>query len=281
MATLIEVGLRDGLQSEKAILPTTSKIEIISGLVSAGMKTIQAGAFVSPRRVPQMADTDRLPSLLPPIPDVIYNYLVLSRSGFERALQSGATSVELSASASDVHSRKNTGLPSDKAIAEAAAMTGKAKAHGLHARASIQCAFGCVYEGEIPHGRILTAARAFLDHTPDMLILADTTGMATPESVTALLSRILPETSKTPIGLHFHDSRGFGLKNVMAAMACGITHFDTSLGGLGGCPVVPGAAGNISTEETARMMTKLGIQTGIDIDSVHRWTRRLMTFLTD
>lgn len=277
--TLIEVGPRDGLQSEPTIVPTSIKIEIVSGLVSAGIRMIQVGAFVSPRRVPQMADTGHLPALLPPLPGVIYNYLVLSRGGFERAIRSGAASVEISASASDTHSRKNTGMSREKAMADAVMMTGAARARGLHVRTSIQCAFGCAYEGSVAPERVLAAAGAFLDKCPDMLVLADTTGMATPESVNTLLARLLPAADDTPIGLHLHDTRGLGLANVMAAMECGVTRFDTALAGMGGCPFVPGAAGNISTEATARMMSEMNIQTGIDIDGVTRCARRLQAFL--
>jgi hydroxymethylglutaryl-CoA lyase len=277
--TLIEVGPRDGLQSEKKVLPTNAKIKLISDLVAAGIRMIQVGAFVSPRLVPQMADTHRLPELLPSIPGVIYNYLVLSRGGFDRAIQSGAGSVEISSSSSDAHSRKNTGMPRQKALADAVEMTGAARKQGLHVRASIQCTFGCAYEGQIDPERVVSAARVLMDQNPDMLVLADTTGMATPETVRTLLKRIRPLAGGTPIGLHFHDTRGFGMENVAAAMDCGVTHFDTAVAGIGGCPFVPGAAGNISTETTARMMLEMNIQTGIDIDGVRRCARILKACL--
>lgn len=278
--TLIEVGPRDGLQSEEKILPTTAKVEIISDLAAAGVKMIQVGAFVSPRRIPQMADTDRLPALLPLIPDVTYNYLVLSRSGFERALRSGAASVEISASVSDTHSRKNTGMSREKAVSNAVMMIGEAGGLGLHVRSSIQCAFGCAYEGDIDPESVLSTARAFLHHNPDMLVLADTTGMATPESVKILLERLLPEAGDISVALHLHDTRGLGLANVVAAMTLGVTHFDTALAGMGGCPFVPGAAGNISTEATARMLSEMNIRTGIDIDGVARCAERLQARLS-
>jgi hydroxymethylglutaryl-CoA lyase len=211
---------------------------------------------------------------------VIYNYLVLSRGGFDRAIRSGAGSVEISASASDAHSRKNTGMACQKALADAVEMTGDAVKRGLHVRASIQCTFGCAYEGQIDPKRVVSAARALLDQGPDMLVLADTTGMATPETVRSLLDRLLPLAGRTPVGLHFHDTRGFGLENVAAALDCGISHFDTAVGGLGGCPFVPGAAGNISTETTARMMFEMNIQTGIDVDGIRRCARMLQACLS-
>lgn len=277
--TLIEVGPRDGLQFEKTIVPTPLKVEIISGLAAAGIKMIQVAAFVSPRRVPQMADADRLPALLESNYDVTYNYLVLNQNGLDRAIRSGASSVEISASASDTHSRKNTGMPRTKAISGAIKMIGSARKHGLHIRASIQCAFGCAYEGAIDAEFVLSTARSFLSRGPDMLVLADTTGMAEPTSVKVLLDLILPEAGETPIALHLHDTHGFGLANVVAAMEQGITHFDASLAGLGGCPFIPGAAGNISTEETARMLTRMNIRTGIKIDGVAQCSKQLLAYL--
>ena len=277
--TLMEVGPRDGLQSEKKIVPTPLKVDIISGLAAAGVRMIQVGSFVSPRLVPQMADTERLPALLEPVAGVTYNYLVLSRSGFERALRSGAGSVEISASASDTHSRENTGMPGVKAIGEAVETLESAKAGGLHARASIQCAFGCAYEGSIDPEFVLATAREFIAGSPDILVLADTTGMATPDTVKAMLNRVLPEAGGIPLAMHFHDTRGFGLANVVAAMECGVTHFDTALSGMGGCPFVPGAAGNISTEKTAQLMTKMNIKTGIDMHGVLRCAERLRSYL--
>jgi hydroxymethylglutaryl-CoA lyase len=188
-------------------------------------------------------------------------------------------SVEISASASDTHSRRNTGMPGPKAISEAVKMIASAKTGGLHVRASIQCVFGCAYEGGIAPDVVLATALQFLSESPDMLVLADTTGMATPDTVKALLERVLPETGGIPLGMHFHDTRGFGLANVAAALECGITHFDTALSGLGGCPFVPGAAGNISTENTTRLMTEMNIRTGIDIDGITRCAERLRAYL--
>ncbi len=278
--TLIEVGPRDGFQSEKKIIPTPLKIDIISGLSAAGFKMIQVGSFVSPRRVPQMADTDRLPGLLEPIPGVTYNYLVLNRAGFDRAVGSGAASLEISVSASNTHSRKNTGISRDNAIAEAIRMAGDAVKHGLHVRASIQCAFGCVYEGRIDPAFVVATSRKFLSMKPNMLVLADTTGMATPASVTSLLKDLLPISGDTPVALHLHDTRGLGLSNVRAAIECGVLHFDTALSGMGGCPFIPGAPGNISTEKTLSMLAQMNINTGIDLEAVVRCSERLKSHLT-
>jgi hydroxymethylglutaryl-CoA lyase len=276
--TLIEVGPRDGLQSEKKIVPTDIKVDLIHSLAASGLTMIQAAAFVSPKLVPQMADADGLPALLKPIPGVIYNYLVLNPRGLDRAIRSGAASVEISASASETHSRKNTGFGCKKAIDDGTRMIRDARAIGLHVRASVQCAFGCAYEGTISPEFVYDTALGFLSRNPDMLVLADTTGMATPSSVRKILTRLLPEAGKTPIVLHLHDTRGRGLANVAAAIDCGVFHFDTSLSGMGGCPFVPGAAGNISTEKTVEMLSKMNISAGVDIEEVSRCSERLRNF---
>jgi len=219
--TLIEVGPRDGFQFEKLFIPTDLKVEIISNLVDAA--------------------------------DVIYSGLVLNTRGVARAQRAGLTHVEVSISASDTHSRKNTGMSFDRAVAQLEEMVGLAQKADLNIRAGIQCAFGCAYEGEISHTRVLNIARNYVSYGVDAIALSDTTGMADPVRVTKLIELLLPE---------------LGLANVLAALQCGITHFDTALAGMGGCPFVPGAAGNIATEDTASLMASMGILTGIDISRI-------------
>ena len=266
--TLIEVGPRDGFQFEKQFIPTDLKVEIISNLVDAGLKQIQVTSFVHPAKVPQMADAEELVRRLPEIADVIYSGLVLNTRGVARAQRAGLTHVEVSISASDTHSRKNTGMSFDRAVAQIEEMIGLARKADLNIRAGIQCAFGCAYEGEISHARVLNIARNYVSYGVDAIALSDTTGMADPVRVTKLIELLLPEIGEIPIILHFHDTRGLGLANVLAALQCGITHFDTALAGMGGCPFVPGAAGNIATEDTAHLMASMGILTGIDISRI-------------
>jgi len=280
--TLIEVGTRDGFQFETLSIPTDLKIEIITALADAGLKHIQAVSFVHPGIVPQMADAEEVLKRLPERDDVCYSGLVLNIRGLERAYRAGLKHVEISISASDTHSRKNTGMSLDQAIEQGKTMIHLAQGYGMHIRAGIQCAFGCVYEGSIPKDRIVKMAGAFLDAGIEKLAIADTTGMASPRSVKMLTESLLTSHSSLltsiPIVLHLHDTRGLGLTNVMTAMDCGITHFDTALAGMGGCPFVTGAAGNIATEDTAYLMSSLNIETGIDIAKVSACSRSLEAF---
>lgn len=277
--TLFEVGPRDGFQFEKTLIPTSLKLEMVQGLVAAGLRNIQVASFVNPRKVPQMADAEELVRRLPKDPAVCFSGLVLNRVGLERACKSGLQAVEISVSASDSHSRRNTGMPLTVAVAQGQELIRTAVREGLRVRASVQCAFGCVQEGPIAEdwvGQILAAFKATGAHS---LALADTTGMATPPAVKRLLRQVLPATGTTPLALHLHDTRGLGLVNLMAGLECGVTRFDTAFAGLGGCPFVQGAAGNIATEDTLYLLAALGVETGVDAAVVARCSRRLAAFL--
>jgi len=277
--TLMEVGPRDGFQFESQMIPIDMKLEIISGLIEAGLKQIQVTSFVHPAKVPQMADAEELVRRLPESGAVNYSGLVLNCRGVQRARQAGLTHVEVSISASDTHSRNNAGMPFDRAAAQVKEMIALARKADMNVRAGIQCAFGCVYEGEIPRKRIRKIVRDFVTYGVDAIAISDTTGMANPLAVKKMIATIGPETGSIPIILHFHDTRGLGLANVLAAVQSGITHFDTALAGMGGCPFVPGAAGNIATEDTAYLMASMGIETGIDISKVGRCSLRLEKLL--
>lgn len=276
--TLIEVGPRDGFQFERKIIPTNLKVEIISGLVDSGLKDIQVTSFVHPDIVPQMADAEDLLKRLPKRRDVRYSALVLNEKGVERARLSGLEHIEISISASDTHSRKNAGMPFEKAVEAGKEMIRLAQECKMEIRAGIQCAFGCVYEGRIPEKRVLKIAKDFLKTGIQTLAISDTTGMADPLLIKNLIKQLMPEVGNTPVVLHLHDTRGFGLVNVMAAMECGVTRFDTALAGMGGCPFVSGAAGNIATEDTAWLMKSLNIETGVDISKVSKCSQKLEDF---
>ena len=276
--TLIEVGPRDGFQFEKKIIPTNFKVEIISDLVDAGLKDIQIASFVHPDVVPQMADAEDLLKRLPKRNDVRYSALVLNEKGVERAHLSGLQHIEISISASDTHSRKNAGMSFEKALEMGKDMIRLAQEYNMKIRAGIQCAFGCVYEGRISEERVLKIAKDFLKIGIQTLAISDTTGMANPLSIQNLTKKLMPDAGITPIVLHLHDTRGLGLVNVMAAMECGVTRFDTALAGMGGCPFVPGAAGNIATEDTAWLMKSLSIETGVDISKVAKCSQKLEAF---
>jgi len=276
--TLIEVGPRDGFQFEKKIIPTDLKIEIISGLVDAGFTDIQVTSFVHPEVLPQMADAENLIAYLPQNKGVRYSGLVLNEKGLDRAHLSGLQHIEISISASDTHSRKNAGMSLEKALGMGKQMIRQAKEYKMKIRAGIQCAFGCVYEGKISERRVLNIASDFLKLGVEPLAISDTTGMANPLSIKNLITQLIPEVGHAPLVLHLHDTRGLGLVNVMAAMECGVTNFDTALAGMGGCPFVLDAAGNIATEDTAWLMKSLHIETGIDISKVTTCSQKLEEF---
>jgi hydroxymethylglutaryl-CoA lyase len=277
--TLFEVGPRDGFQFEKTLIPTDLKLEMVQGLVAAGLRNIQVTSFVNPRKVPQMADAEELVRRLPKDPAVCFSGLVLNRVGLERACKSGLQAVEISVSASDSHSRRNTGMPLTVAVAQGQELIRTAVREGLRVRASVQCAFGCVQEGPIAEDRVGQILAAFKASGAHSLALADTTGMATPPAIKRLLRRVLPATGTAPLTLHLHDTRGLGLVNLMAGLECGVTRFDTAFGGLGGCPFVQAAAGNIATEDTLYLLAALGVETGVDATAVARCSRRLADFL--
>lgn len=266
--TLVEVGPRDGFQFEKIVVPTERKLAVIGQLVTAGLKHIQVASFVHPAKVPQMADAEQLIGQLPRGDGVIYSALVLNRHGLDRAMASGIQAVEISLSASDTHSRKNAGMTHSDALEQGLRMIDQAMSAGLRVRASVQCAFGCVYEGRLSTARIADVIRRFVDHGAHELALADTTGLGSPPVVNEILDAVLPLIGRLPLALHLHDTRGLGLVNLMAALPYGVSIFDTALAGMGGCPFVPGAAGNIATEDTAHLLETLGIHSGVDIRRV-------------
>jgi hydroxymethylglutaryl-CoA lyase len=262
--TLTEVGPRDGFQFEAQVLPIDVKVDVVAGLVAAGLRHIQVVSFVHPARVPQMADAETLLQRLPRLPDVFYNGLVLNERGLERALSAGLPSVEISVSASDTHSRRNVNRSFDAALVQGSGMVQTAKQRGLHVRAGVQCALGCVYEGEVPVDRVVAMLTRFRDLGADAAVVSDTTGMGSPVSVKRLLDRLLPAIHPLPVILHLHDTRGTGLVNMLAGLEYGIDRFDTSLGGMGGCPFIAGAAGNIATEDAVYFLETMGIATGVD-----------------
>ena len=272
---ITEVGPRDGLQMETVQISTDEKVELIAGLVQAGLQAIQVASFVHPLKVPQMADAEAVIRRLPVDSGVRYSALALNLRGVQRALETDIPWIEVSAAASDAHSRANAGLPMERLMGEVEQMLDTALKAGRRVRASIQCTFGCADEEPIPDKHILQLAESFLGHGVHELILADTTGMGTPPQVRRLLEALLPLAGATPVGLHLHDTRGLGLVNVMAGLEMGVSRFDSSLGGIGGCPFVAGAAGNIATEDTVHLMNALGIETGIQIPAVARWSHYL------
>lgn len=275
---ITEVGPRDGLQMERRVVPTATKLDLIAGLVESGLTAIQVAAFVHPEKVPAMADAEALIAALPRKDKIDYSALTLNLQGVERACRTAVPWVEISLSASDTHSRRNAGVSADQALGQIGPMAAAAARAGRKVRASIQCAFGYGGPADVPLDQVARTAAILIDQGADLLVLADTTGMAAPPALSRMIETIMPLAGAVPVGLHLHDTRGLGLVNVMTALGLGVSHFDTSLGGLGGCPFIEGAAGNIATEDTLYLLHTLGIETGVDIGKVGAWSRRLSDF---
>jgi hydroxymethylglutaryl-CoA lyase len=277
---LTDVGLRDGLQNLPVEIPTSIKLDVLSQLCNAGLKRIQVCAFVSPSIVPQMADAEQLCQALPSS-QTIFSALALNIKGIERADRCGIKNIDISISADPVHSRKNTGRDLKNARKSMIQMIQCAKNYKMTVYAGIQCAFGSTLNENMPDGRIYEMACEMIQEQIDAFGLFDTSGMATPSRVKKMLDLLLPETNALPFFFHFHDTNGFGDVNLMTAMNYGIYRFDTSFGGLGGCPFIPDARGNIATEHIALLMADLGIQTGIDIDMIQSCSRIVENYLND
>ena len=276
--TIMEVGPRDGLQFEKKSLPTPLKVDLIKDLVAAGLREIQVASFVNPEIVPQMADADTLVEQLPKQVGVVYNGLVLNIKGVERAVAAGLKSVEVSISASETHSRRNVNMTLKESAAQAGEMIRLSKEQGLSIRAGVQCVFGFPDEEPIPIDRIRRIVEGYLEQGIEILCLSDTTGMADPGKIDAIMEKIRPLVGDLEIALHLHDTRGLGLVNVQTALKHGVRHFDSSLAGMGGCPFVPGAAGNIATEDLVNLLHTCHFETGVDIEKLARCSRRMEAF---
>jgi hydroxymethylglutaryl-CoA lyase len=262
---IVEVGPRDGLQQEQTFLPTSVKVDLVEALIDAGLKRVQVTSFVHPKRVPQMADAEALCAAIPRRPDIIYSGLALNLRGVERAQNAGIAHIDISVSASDVHSQRNANRSIAEAQAEFEEMVALARSYNMFVRGGIQCVFGYERSDDVKMERVVDIARRHLELGVDELALADSAGFANPKTMTALLETIMPLAGDTPVVLHLHDTRGMGLANVLVALRSGVKQFDTSFGGLGGCPFIDGATGNIATEDTAYMLESMGVQTGIDL----------------
>jgi len=265
---LEDQALRDGLQMEKQIFSLEEKIKIFNLLVEGGLKRIQVGSFVNPKLLPQMSDTDQLVQKLIHTSGVLLNALVLNDKGLGRAIECGLTHVSLAVSASDTHSQKNVNRSSKEALTAMVHMISEAKQAGLKVRAGVMCAFGCVYEGKIPESKVLAVAEAMVMAGADGINLADTTGMGNPLQVRQLVQRVREVFPDRTLSLHLHDTQGLGLVNMLAGYEAGVRIFDVAAGGLGGCPFIKGAGGNIPTEDAVNMFESIGVKTGIEIQKI-------------
>lgn len=269
-ATLREVGLRDGLQSIATVLPTGRKLEWLRAAHAAGLREIEVGSFVPARLLPQLADTADLVAYARSLPGLSVSVLVPNLKGAERALETGADLMLVPLSASEAHSRANLRKTPEEVVAEVARMRAARDASGskMLIEGGIGTAFGCTLQGHVAADDVLRYMQALLDAGADRVSLADTVGYANPRAVRDLFERARAIAGERLWCAHFHDTRGLALANVYAALETGVTRFDASLAGIGGCPHAPGASGNAATEDLAFMLADMGIDTGIDIDAL-------------
>jgi hydroxymethylglutaryl-CoA lyase len=267
---LQEVGPRDGLQNEAVILPPEARVDLIELLADAGLPRIQIGSFVNPLRVPQMAETDKAWKLMRKKEGVRYSVLILNQRGVEQAIALRVPHVEVYVSASETHSLKNSGTGVAQAMKASAQMIRSANDNGIGVTAGVMCAFGCFYEGAVSVERVVEIVSTLEADSPAEIGLADTTGMAQPDDIKKVIESVGSLVGVDRLALHLHDTRGLGMANLLAALELGVRRFDTSVGGLGGCPFVPGAVGNISTEQTVEKLESMGFCTRVDIEKVHK-----------
>jgi hydroxymethylglutaryl-CoA lyase len=277
--TIVEVGPRDGLQNEHAAVNAADKIAFIDRLSDAGHKVIEVSAFVSPKWVPQMADAAQVFAGITRRPGTTYTALVPNRQGLERAVAAGVTEVAVFAAASETFSRRNINQSIDESLTGYAAVCADAKAAGLRVRGYLSTCFVCPFEGPIDPSRVAEISGRLLEIGVYEVAISDTIGAATPGDVLRVLGALSERLPLHQTALHFHDTRGTALANVLAGLDCGVTTFDSSAGGLGGCPFAPGAAGNLATEDLLFMLNGLGIESGVSIDRVADASRFIETKL--
>jgi hydroxymethylglutaryl-CoA lyase len=265
---IVEVGPRDGLQSEPEILSTATKVELVNRLVGAGLRRLEVASFVNPKRVPQMADAEAVLSALPKTPGVQYVGLVLNRKGFDRALAAGCSEIGMVAVATDSFGERNQGSTMEEAIRAWEEIAPLAHEAGIRAQVTISVSFGCPFEGEVPAARVVEIAQRLALAKPLEIALADTIGVAVPSQVTALVEQVRAAIGAVPLRCHFHNTRNTGVANAYAAVLAGVNTLDASVGGVGGCPFAPNATGNVGTEDLVYMLSRAGYDTGIDLDKL-------------
>lgn len=274
-----EVGPRDGLQNELRSLPTADKVRLIEGLVDAGLRRVEVTSFVSPRWIPQLADADKLLGLLPRREGVVFSALVPNLRGLERARAAGLTEAAVFLSVTESHSRKNINKSVAEAIATAREVTREALRSGMRVRCYLSTVWGCPYEGPTPVEKVVEVVRQLADLGLYQVSLGDTIGVGTPSQTAAILAAVAPVLPVSRVALHLHDTRGTALANALVGLSLGVTTFDSSIGGLGGCPYAPGASGNVATEDVVYMLQGMGIETGVDLDRLVAVSTRLSGYL--
>jgi hydroxymethylglutaryl-CoA lyase len=276
---IVEVGPRDGLQSESQVLSTERKVEFIRRLGAAGLARIEVASFVNPKRVPQMADAEAVLSALGRSPGSRHIGLVLNRRGFERAQAAGCSEVGMAIAATESFSQRNQGCSVDEGIDAWLEIATLARAAGIRAQITISTAFGCPFEGEVPVDRVRAIAERVAAGEPDEIAVADTIGVAVPTQVAAVLGALRTSLPRARLRAHFHNTRTTGLANAYAAVEAGVRALDASCGGIGGCPFAPAATGNIPTEDLVYMLQRMGIETGVNLPALletSRWLEEVL-----
>jgi len=262
---VVEVGPRDGLQSEPAVLPTATKVEFIERAVGAGLRRIEVASFVNPKRVPQMADAEAVLAALPRREGVRYVALVLNARGFDRAAAAGCTEIGMVVAASDAFGLRNQGVTTRESVDAWREIAAASARLGIRAQVTVSTAFGCPFEGDVPAARVVEVVRSLAEAAPFEIALADTIGAGVPAQVTDLIGRVRDAVPGIALRCHFHNTRNTGLANAFAAVQAGVRTLDASLGGIGGCPFAPAATGNIPTEDLVYMLERSGYDTGVSL----------------
>jgi hydroxymethylglutaryl-CoA lyase len=266
--TIYEVGPRDGLQNEARMIPTDDKVTLIDALSETGLRAIEITSFVNPRWIPQLADGAEVSRRIVRRPGVVYSALVPNRQGLDTAVTAGMQEVAVFMSASETHNKKNVNKTIAATLAAFRDTVPPALAAGLRVRAYVSTVYGCPYEGAVDPGKAVELCHALRALGCYQVSLGDTIGVATPRQVRDVLSRVLADIPAPEVAVHFHDTRGTALANILVAVEMGITTIDSALGGLGGCPYAPGASGNVATEDVIYMLEGMGVRTGVNLDKL-------------
>lgn len=277
--TIVEVGPRDGFQVEHEFIPTELKVEVVDAVARAGVRKIETSSFVSPKAVPQMADAAEVFASIHRRPGTRYTALVPNLKGVELALAARADGVRLVVTTTETYNRKNVGMTVDESLEVCRRILRRVEDEPIAVEAVIALAFGCPFEGAVSEDRVVEMAHRFVDMGVRELSIADSVGLGNPLMISSTMTRLRTELPEIAFSMHLHDTRGLGLANAAAAMRVGIDTFDSSIGGLGGCPVFPNGAGNIATEDLANLCEEMGIETGVDIAAIQAISGKMQEFL--
>jgi hydroxymethylglutaryl-CoA lyase len=277
--TLYEVGPRDGLQNESRLIPTEDKIHLIDALSDTGLRAIEITSFVNPKWIPQLADGVEVAQRVRRQPGINYSALVPNRQGFDSAVKAGMKEIAVFLSASETHNKKNVNKTIAATLQAFGEVVPPALERGMRVRAYVSTVYGCPYEGKVDPNKALELCRALRAMGCYQISLGDTIGVANPRQVRDVLSRVLAETPIDAVAVHFHDTRGTALANILVAVEMGITTVDAALGGLGGCPYAPGASGNVATEDVVYMLEEMGVKTGVELEKLIDCSRLASTLV--